>query len=64
VAVRVSKGGHNISANVIERRYHKGTSNFSKYREAADSWYIYDNSGPEYILVAKSADNKMEIFNF
>lgn len=31
VLSRVSKGGHNIPPDVIERRYFKGLSNFSSY---------------------------------
>jgi predicted ABC-type ATPase len=64
VAERVRKGGHDIPENVIERRYQKGARNFSKYAEEADSWYIYDNSGTEYILIAKCIDGEKEIFNF
>jgi len=64
VAIRVSKGGHSIPKDVIERRYHKGLSNFSLYAAKADDWYIYDNSGSEYELVAKSVDDTREIINF
>ncbi|HLG38464.1 MAG TPA: zeta toxin family protein [Chitinophagaceae bacterium] len=64
VMVRVSKGGHNIRPDVIERRYYKGLRNFLLYAAAADSWYIYDNSGPEYILAAKRVNNTEEVFNF
>ena len=64
VAFRVSKGGHDIPANVIERRYKKGLLNFRPYANRADSWYIYDNSGSEYVLAAKFLNNKEEIFNF
>lgn len=52
VAIRVSKGGHSIPRDVIIRRYHKGLSNFKRFAELADDWYIYDNSGREYELVA------------
>ena len=64
VAERVRKGGHNIPGNVIERRYWKGIKNFSKYAEEADAWYLYDNSGTEYVLVAKCIEGEKEIFNF
>lgn len=64
VALRVSKGGHNIPENVIERRYTKGLLNFSKYAGLADDWYIFDNSGSEYKLVAKKVNEKKEIINF
>ena len=64
VAERVRKGGHNIPGNVIERRYWKEIKNFSKYAEEADAWYLYDNSGTEYVLVAKCIEGEKEIFNF
>jgi predicted ABC-type ATPase len=64
VAIRVSKGGHNIPEDVIERRYFKGLNNFSKFAEEATDWYVYNNSGTEYELVAKSLDRKQEVFNF
>ncbi len=64
VAIRVSKGGHSIHEDVIRRRYAKGLHNFSKYTAVADDWYMYDNSGSEYELLAKSIDKKEEIINF
>jgi predicted ABC-type ATPase len=64
VASRVRKGGHNIPDDVIERRYWKGMRNFSKYAQEADNWYLYDNSGTEYILIAKCNEGEKEIFNF
>lgn len=30
----------------------------------ADSWHIYDNSGPAYQLVGQMLGDKEEIFNF
>jgi len=64
VQSRVNKGGHNIPVDVIERRYHKGLQNFPLYDNVSESWYIYDNSGPEYLLVAKNVEDTEEIFNF
>ncbi len=64
VAARVSKGGHNINEEVIERRYKKGVQNFIKYSAEVDDWYIYDNSGKEYALIAKSINARKEIYNF
>ena len=64
VASRVKKGGHNIPDDVIERRYWKEIGNFSKYAQEADSWYLYDNSGAEYVLIAKCIEGEKEIFNF
>ncbi|MEO6837868.1 MAG: zeta toxin family protein [Ginsengibacter sp.] len=64
VAIRVRKGGHSIPNEVIERLYWKGIKNFLKYAEEAHSWYVYDNSGPEYVLIAKCIQGEKEIFNF
>jgi len=58
VAIRVSKGGRSIPEAIIERRYYKGLKNFSCYATEADSWYIYDNSGTGYELVAKNIRSK------
>ncbi len=64
VATRVAKGGHNIPNDVIERRYTKGIANFSKYASEVDDWYIYNNSGDSYVLIAKSIAEKEQIYNF
>ena len=64
VAIRVSKGGHSIPNDVIERRYFKGLSNFSKYASEADDWYVYDNSGKNYELVASRENEEKKIINF
>jgi predicted ABC-type ATPase len=64
VALRVSKGGHNIPAEIIERRYFKGIKNFKKYADVVDDWYLFDNSTSEYLLIAKSISSEMEILNF
>jgi predicted ABC-type ATPase len=61
---RVSKGGHNIPADVIERRYFKGLKNFTRYAAMVDDWYVLDNSKPEYNIIAKSVNGQKEIINF
>lgn len=63
VALRVSKGGHHIQEDVIERRYFKGLANFLKYAKECDDYYIYDNSN-KYLLIAKNIAGQQEIFNF
>jgi predicted ABC-type ATPase len=64
VAERVRKGGHNIPEDVIERRYEKGIKNFSKYSFQANDWYVFDNSGTEYLLIGRSIGKVEEIINF
>lgn len=64
VASRVKKGGHNIPTAVIKRRYEKGIGNFTKYSDACNDWYFYDNSGSQYELIAKFVEGQVEIVNF
>lgn len=64
VAVRVSKGGHHIPPDVVERRYFKGLKNFKTYADISEDWYLYDNSGSEYVLLASKIDNSKKVFNF
>ncbi len=64
VAARVAKGGHNIPESIIEQRYIKGVRNFSEYAKLSDDWFIYDNSGPLFILIANKIEGKEEVFNF
>ena len=46
VARRVSQGGHNISEQVIRRRFKAGLQNFhERYSKVVDSWAFYDSSG-------------------
>lgn len=53
VAQRVAEGGHNVPLEIIKRRYRKSLRNFfDLYRDLADEWRFYDNSGSEPKLVA------------
>lgn len=51
VKLRVSKGGHNIPPEVIERRYEAGIKNFFYYILKVDRWRFYKNNEtpPEFI---------------
>ena len=54
VAERVSKGGHNIPLDVIQRRYVAGIRNlFNFFMEEVDLWMIYDNSHNPRTFIAK-----------
>jgi predicted ABC-type ATPase len=54
VRKRVTEGGHNIEAEVIERRYKTGIKNlFNLYCNKVDSLLIYDNSTAESELIAE-----------
>ncbi|WP_026225273.1 AAA family ATPase [Teredinibacter turnerae] len=58
VAARVTRGGHNIPAEDIKRRYPKSFQNLKAHLQLADIAYIYDNS-KEYSLVASYRDGLM-----
>ena len=45
VEARVSRGGHDIPAQDIQRRYPKSFQNLKAYLRLCDLAYIYDNSG-------------------
>jgi len=52
VAQRVKQGGHNIPEAVIRRRFAAGKENFEKlYAPRVDAWALYDNAGPEPVLI-------------
>ena len=55
---RVENGGHNITEEVIYRRYRSGLRNLNKlYLDIADFWMIIDNSVIPYNLVAEGIKN-------
>ena len=52
VEMRVSEGGHNIPADVIERRYKRGINNlFNLYMPVCDKTMLLDNSNDMPIFV-------------
>jgi predicted ABC-type ATPase len=54
VAARVRQGGHNVPKADVLRRFVRGWENFQRiYRPLADSWAVYDNSGPAPRLLEK-----------
>lgn len=65
VKTRVLEGGHDIEANVIERRYIKGIRNlFDIYMPIVDGALIFDNSEGIHELIAdKQVDGILNIFN-
>jgi predicted ABC-type ATPase len=55
VGERVRKGGHNIPADVVKRRYFKGINNlFRLFMPICDSWIIADNSLDELATIARN----------
>jgi predicted ABC-type ATPase len=62
VAKRVSKGGHNIPDEVVERRYYRGISNLlNLYVPIVDNWAVIDNMDVEPNIIARGStkDDKM-----
>ena len=58
VKKRVSEGGHNISPDVIERRYYAGIKNlFTIYSDKVDSLMVFDNTGIESELICEKENN-------
>ena len=54
VKIRVAQGGHNVDKSVIKRRFQKGLDNFHNiYKNIADTWIMYDNSGESLQLIDK-----------
>ena len=60
VKERVRSGGHNVSEEVIRRRYAAGLKNFfAIYAPLADSWMFYDNSvNPELVAECEMGANE------
>lgn len=47
VAIRVKQGGQNVPVAAIRRRFSRGWPNFVEhYKHLADTWTVYENSGP------------------
>ncbi|KAA0215371.1 MAG: zeta toxin [Leptolyngbya sp. PLA3] len=56
---RVRSGGHDVSPEVIVRRYHRGLNNFfCLYRSICDEWLVYDNSGAAPLPIASGGRYK------
>jgi predicted ABC-type ATPase len=52
VAARVAQGGHHVPEGDIRRRFRAGLENFrSVYQPLVDAWQVYDNSGPQPVLL-------------
>ena len=64
VAGRVSEGGHNIPAEVIERRYYRCISNlFNLYLPVVNNWIVIDNMDTVPNIIAKGSKKEQAIKN-
>jgi predicted ABC-type ATPase len=54
IRARVKQGGHNVPKADVLRRFNRSWDNFEHiYRQLADCWSVYDNSGSEPILLER-----------
>ena len=56
---RVLRGGHDVPEQIVRRRFDRSMRNFwAHYRQLADVWTLFDNSGtsPETVACAKGDD--------
>lgn len=59
VAQRVRQGGHHIPEETIRRRFVAGLENFQRlYKPLVDSWALYDNTGPQPLLLDWSENHE------
>lgn len=64
VAKRVSKGGHDIPLDVIERRYYRGIKNLHQlYMPVCNEWTLVDNMDLAPDVIAKSDSFGETVFN-
>lgn len=56
VRCRVKEGGHNIPDADVRRRFTRSWLNFTNlYRNLADEWIVFDNSGEDPIVLERSS---------
>ena len=61
---RVKQGGHHVPDADVKRRLERSLSNFfDLYMPLADAWDIFDNSGGRPVLVVKSNEKGLHIFD-
>jgi predicted ABC-type ATPase len=64
VKERVEKGGHDISKEVIIRRYFRGLENFfTIFKHLSDYWLVINNSDIETSLIAEGNQNNLKIYD-
>jgi len=61
---RVAEGGHNIPKADVIRRYTRSIDNFFQlYKDLADFWMLFDNSGKIPKVIAENANGTVKITN-
>lgn len=62
IKLRVAKGGHNVPADDVRRRFGRSIDNFFLYyRFLADSWMLFDSSGRKPKAIALERKGKIDI---
>ena len=57
VATRVAQGGHNVTSDIVRRRFEAGLRNFKEiYMNLVDNWEWYDNSGSAPQLISAGSN--------
>lgn len=64
VALRVSRGGHYIPPEVIERRYAAGLRNLFEFINVVDHWFVYENGiAPPQLITEGELGTEPKIYN-
>jgi predicted ABC-type ATPase len=59
---RVLTGGHDVPEPTVRRRFERSISNFFQpYRDLADSWTLFDNSGDWPEIIALEEEGRVRI---
>jgi predicted ABC-type ATPase len=57
VAERVRQGGHDVPADVVVRRFHRGRDNFERlYKFVVDQWTLYDCADRTPVITLEGAN--------
>ncbi|MFH1390662.1 MAG: zeta toxin family protein [Candidatus Margulisiibacteriota bacterium] len=64
VKYRVESGGHDIPEDTIRRRYVRSKRNFwYNYKQMADAWYLFNNSGKSPELIVNCLKNETKVID-
>jgi predicted ABC-type ATPase len=61
---RVAQGGHDVPLEDVIRRFTRSVTNFFKlYQPLIDTWMLFDNAGPDPVLIAQRKNGKIIVVN-
>lgn len=58
---RMAKGGHSVSAEKIEERFHLTLKNLPRAIQKVSRAFLFDNSGKQMKLIAETYQNQLQI---